>query len=122
MGIKIRTIDGYIGDILTKLKAPNLASAVYISLQRCILSSNPDIEERMPDLRKRYKSLTEAEERVLSAINDCLLRGELTSSESVASKLRRSPRTIEFHRSAIYKKLGVSNPVQLAIVAYYFYR
>jgi two-component system, LuxR family, response regulator FixJ len=53
------------------------------------------------------KALTKAELGILHYVMDGL------SSKEIANILHRSPRTIEFHRQHIMRKLGVSNVVEL---------
>lgn len=119
IGINSRTVSLHVTNILAKLQSPDLASAVYFSLERGYLSPTPDIVRRLQDLRTGYDSLTKAQRNVFSAFADCLSEKTSPSGEAIAQKLSVSRKNVEEHKRNVYHKLGISNKVQFAIVAYY---
>lgn len=81
----------------------------FAQIARATLDSRPNPELFLPDRRNSVKvaELTPRERAVLER----LLKG--FSSKQIAKKLGISPRTVEFHRANIMRKLGARNATEL---------
>lgn len=81
-----------------------VAEAVTTDMRKC--SGLPDGEE----LLERINSLTSRETQIINCLREGLLNAD------IAERLNLSVRTVEVHRAAAYKKLGVKSVAGLSLL------
>ena len=108
--LPVLIITGY-GDIPTAVKAMKIGAVDFIEKpldkKKFVNKIRSIIQKNLPSYSDLDIPLTQTELRVLRLI----VKGK--SNKEIATMLNRSVRTIEVHRTRIYRKVGVDNLVDL---------